>query len=342
MIKIDNATAKATRDAIDAAGTEGWWTNGDPGGGIPATIIEADWLNDLQAILRAVIDGGSVTPTKGPGGDNDLLTAINVLIGLGLPQGTLVGRLDRDTASIIKLLPSNGTNVICGIDNAVLTNAGSISFDLSAAEGGESASTPYYLYLRNLAGALDPQVSTTAPDLPGGTKPGYKSGDVTRRCVGSTWNNAAQDIVPCSWGPGGEVRFHQHDADHEYDLTPLTKSTSWREQAINLPVTADVALCHANVIMTTGDGMAVYGIEGATGILTDVETDPRVAAGAGFAYAIAASTHSGSSNKKGSSVSFEAPIITPAAPKVAWGLTDTADSNHILLVTGYRDLFAPR
>lgn len=338
MIRIDNATAVGTRPTIDAAGTPGWWTNGDPGIPTPATIVEADFLNDLQAIIMAILTAGSVTPTKGPGGDNDLLTALQAVIGLGLPQGHLVGQLKRTGDGIVQLQPLSGVDVLVGIDDAVLANTGSISFDMAShLDGGEAASTPYYLYLRNQSGSLDQEISATAPDLPAGTKPGYKSGDTTRRCVGSIWNNASQHFINCTYGPGGEVLFHEHDADHEYALA-LTKSTSWQtEVALNLPVTAVRARINASGLWGNGEGMAVYGAEGATGTLTDASADASL-----LATILAASAVDGTSNADGFGIQFDLPIVTPAAPKLAYGLTETLSADHVALVLGYTDVFGPR
>lgn len=343
MLKIDNVTAKPTRDAIDPPGTEGWFTEGDPVLAEEATVLPADFLNDLQAILRAVIDAGSVTPTKGPGGDADLLNAIRVVVNQGVPQGHLIGRLKRTGVATIELQPSSGVNVLVGIDNKVLSNTGPIVWDMAShLEGGEAPSTAYYLYLReNPTGVLDPQISATVPDLPGGTKPNYKSGDTSRRCVGSIWNRSTSAFIECTYGPGGKVLFHEHDGDHEHSLL-VSQGTSWKtEVLLNLPVTALIARISATADATSsggGFGMNVYGVEGASGTLTDGSFLP-----ASFPDIIAAALKGGSSNRQGMAVNFDLPIITPAAPKLAYGITQSLTSgSHWAIVTGYTDLFAPR
>lgn len=50
------------------------FTDGDPVGGVPATLVTDDWLNDVQENLMAVIVAAGVTPTKGRA--EDLLDAV--------------------------------------------------------------------------------------------------------------------------------------------------------------------------------------------------------------------------------------------------------------------------
>ena len=336
MIRIDNATAVGTRPTIAAAGTEGYWTNGDPGLGTPATILEADHLNDLQENLRAIIDAGGVTPTKGPGGDLDLLTAIQAIANGSVPAGTLVGDLYRSSNSVIQLRPRVGTNVFVGIDGVVLSNSGAISFDMASdLEGSESASTAYYLYLRNLAGVLDPQISATAPDLPGGTKPGYKSGDSTRRCVGSVWNNASSNFALQTWLPGGEVLFRSHDADFE-PTVGLTGS-GWQSRTLNLPLCASAVRILVAADAGSPAGSLVYGASDAS---TNPTSDFNIT-GANAGEILLALREDAATTAE-LTAEGTLPIADPSAPAVKWSSFGVALSKHQLVVKGYHDLFAPR
>jgi len=339
MIKIDNASAKATRDAIIAAGAEGWWTIGNPGGGDPATIISPDFLNDLQAILRAVIDAGSVTPTKGPGGDNDLLTAINVVVGLGLPEGTLRGHLEITGNGTIELQPLHGTDVQVGIDDVFFNHAGPIVWDMATdLDGTEAPDQPLYLYVRNNAGVLDVQISTTAPDPPDGTKAGYKTADVTRRNVGSVWNNGAQNFTPAQYLPGGLVIFKSPDAGLRFELTltDLEDKTTWSNLPINLPATAFAAVVNMAGRGTTANGMVVLGIDGATGTLTLGATDPSIVDDALLYCRI-----HGSQDSAPYAINGEIPITTPATPAISYGITRNL-FDAFFIIRGYRDIFGPR
>ncbi len=53
MFGIDHATAAEAEPARPAAGTAGYFTDGNPGSGTPATIVPAWFLNMLQNL-----DGG--------------------------------------------------------------------------------------------------------------------------------------------------------------------------------------------------------------------------------------------------------------------------------------------
>jgi microcystin-dependent protein len=51
---------------IDSAGSQGGnFTDGDPGNGVPATVVPAHWLNEVQEELVEVLAAGGVTPIKG-------------------------------------------------------------------------------------------------------------------------------------------------------------------------------------------------------------------------------------------------------------------------------------
>jgi len=45
------------------------FTDGDPVGGVPATVVTDDWLNDVQENIMAVLAAAGITPTKGRAAD---------------------------------------------------------------------------------------------------------------------------------------------------------------------------------------------------------------------------------------------------------------------------------
>jgi hypothetical protein len=77
MFRIDDPSATTSLPAPEAAGTEGYWTEGNPGSGVPATLERASWFNMIQEELRAVVVAGGLTPSKTT--YNQLLSAINAL-----------------------------------------------------------------------------------------------------------------------------------------------------------------------------------------------------------------------------------------------------------------------
>jgi hypothetical protein len=64
MLRIDVATATGSLPTPAAAGTAGYFTEGNPGTGTPATVVTADWLNAVQEELMAVIADGGLTASK--------------------------------------------------------------------------------------------------------------------------------------------------------------------------------------------------------------------------------------------------------------------------------------
>lgn len=74
MERVETSTAVAVIPALETAGTPGYCTKGNPGGGIPATIPGQDWFNGIQEEIAAVIEGQSITL------DRTNLTQLNVAI----------------------------------------------------------------------------------------------------------------------------------------------------------------------------------------------------------------------------------------------------------------------
>lgn len=64
MFATDQATASSTLPTPTAAGTAGYFTNGNPSSGVAATILDADWLNMVQQELLNVVSAGGLTPSK--------------------------------------------------------------------------------------------------------------------------------------------------------------------------------------------------------------------------------------------------------------------------------------
>lgn len=79
MFRIDSTGTKASLEAPAAPGaTVGYFTEGDPGTGVPATVVSAEWLNTVQEELVAILTAAGVTPDKT---DRDqVLTAILALM----------------------------------------------------------------------------------------------------------------------------------------------------------------------------------------------------------------------------------------------------------------------
>ncbi len=87
---------------IDGPGAtvDGKFTEGDPVGGIQATVVTDDWLNEVQEEIIGVLTSAGVTPVKGT--QNQLASAIAKII-----QGQLGNAVTTaGTATAYTLTPS--------------------------------------------------------------------------------------------------------------------------------------------------------------------------------------------------------------------------------------------
>jgi hypothetical protein len=77
MNRVDTSTAVLSLPAQETPGDPGYFTKGNPGTGLPATVPGQDWFNAVQEELMAIIEGAGLTPDKA---DTDqVLEAINIL-----------------------------------------------------------------------------------------------------------------------------------------------------------------------------------------------------------------------------------------------------------------------
>jgi hypothetical protein len=79
MYRIDNSTAATALPTPKPAGTQGFFTGGNPAIGEPATIVEADFLNTVQEELCTVATAVGAVLSKTNNGQ--VLAAILALIG---------------------------------------------------------------------------------------------------------------------------------------------------------------------------------------------------------------------------------------------------------------------
>lgn len=86
MFRIDDPTATQSLPAPSAPGTPGYFTDGNPTGGIPATRVTGEWLNAVQEELISVLDAAGIEPAKGS--NNQLATAIASLINVAVASRT--------------------------------------------------------------------------------------------------------------------------------------------------------------------------------------------------------------------------------------------------------------
>jgi len=87
MFRIDDVTAANALPTPGAAGTPGYFTEGNPGLGVPATKVTGDWLNMIQEEIANVVTGAGGALSKST--FNQLFTAIQTLIGSAVPTGNV-------------------------------------------------------------------------------------------------------------------------------------------------------------------------------------------------------------------------------------------------------------
>lgn len=64
MFRIDDATAATSLPAPETAGTEGYFTEGNPATGTPATKVRGSWLNMIQEELCAILAAAGIVRSK--------------------------------------------------------------------------------------------------------------------------------------------------------------------------------------------------------------------------------------------------------------------------------------
>ncbi|BCF98056.1 hypothetical protein PPGU19_026250 [Paraburkholderia sp. PGU19] len=64
MYQTDNSTAAVSQPAATAAGSAGFFTDGNPATSTPATIVPAEWLNAVMMELVNVVIGAGLTLSK--------------------------------------------------------------------------------------------------------------------------------------------------------------------------------------------------------------------------------------------------------------------------------------
>ncbi|MFZ6724719.1 gp53-like domain-containing protein [Undibacterium sp. MH2W] len=81
MYRIDDPSSVNQLPVPEAALTEGFFTEGNPGAGISATLLRASWFNMIQEELRNIVVAGGLTPSKTA--YNQIMNALTKFIQAG-------------------------------------------------------------------------------------------------------------------------------------------------------------------------------------------------------------------------------------------------------------------
>jgi hypothetical protein len=252
-----------------------------------------------------------------------------------------VGHLVYVDNSTVAIKSGSGGNIEINIDGTKLTQSGDLTFILgdfgvggsNLDTGSENNSTPYYLYVDNLAGVMDPVISALAPIEIGLANAGYHPTRTDERCVGSFWNDVGEDIVKFHMVNDRQM-FIEHDNDHE-PATNKNQSSSWRNLPVNIPLSASAVMFSANV-WENGAGAGFLGADGAAGSISTGSRNIYITAGALYCMSVSAANQAGSGTACG-----EIPIVNRAAPAISYGNNVNGDLTEFnILITGYTDMWA--
>ncbi|MBO9647349.1 MAG: hypothetical protein J7605_02480 [Variovorax sp.] len=132
MFAIDDPSAVAVMPTPEAAGTPGWWTEGNPALGQTATLMRASWFNALQQELLNILTAAGVTPSKTA--YNQLLASLNLLY----KPGRLLRKLIYTrVAGVQNVSVNGGSNTTTGAGTYV--PGASMSFAIAKVQAGGGA-----------------------------------------------------------------------------------------------------------------------------------------------------------------------------------------------------------
>lgn len=192
MYRIDNGSAAASLPASTAAGTAGYFTDGDPLTSIAPTILPAEWLNSIMLENLNVLAAASITPVKNQ--FDQLALAIAKLITDG--TAILHGQCQLSIiSSNIKLIPYNGNKLLIGGVAHAIPSAG-----IMLSSGGASANTLYYVYAFMYGATMTLEISGSGYVTDSSTGVLVKNSDSTRTLVGIVQTDGSANwMLSRSW-----------------------------------------------------------------------------------------------------------------------------------------------
>jgi hypothetical protein len=211
MHRIDHPTAAGVLPAPEAAGTPGFFTDGNPATGTAATVVDRDWMNSVQEEIANVIDAAGIPLLKTD--RTQLLAAVTALVNGGVtssakPRGHLAGlglanAADAEHDITVAVGSARGAN-----DNYDMVLAAALTKRIDAAwaagddagglfSGTVAADTWYHVFLirKDSDGSIDAGFDTDigAANIPAGYA-GY-------RRLGSVLTDGSANNLPfVQWG----------------------------------------------------------------------------------------------------------------------------------------------
>jgi hypothetical protein len=129
MFQTDQPTAATSLPTPAAPGTQGFFTQGNPGTGVPATILDADFMNMLMMELTNVVTAGGLTPSKTT--YTQVVSAIKALIAQ--PQTNLVsGVVGQARNLVMNVAAASATATLTADEIVVETALGGLRYCLAS------------------------------------------------------------------------------------------------------------------------------------------------------------------------------------------------------------------
>lgn len=144
MFRIDHSTAAASLPTPGAAGTQGYFTEGNPGTGTAATVVTGDWANMVQEELMAIITSAGVTPSKSS--LNQLLSAIPIIC-----KGRLLSTARKVFTDYFRIAPGDTSwTAVTGFSQAITNSAGNARVRARVRISSHLVASPNATYFRLL------------------------------------------------------------------------------------------------------------------------------------------------------------------------------------------------
>lgn len=172
MYQIDNSTAAQAIPASTSAGSKGYFTDGNPATGTPATILPAEFMNMLMMENLNVLAAAGIAPDKSK--FNQLALAISAITGSNLNWANLGGKPTTVAGFGIAdvYTKSQADALLLGKANKATTLAGYNITDAIQRGAGGYLGTPAFLGPGRFADYRESQLmslrSTATTDLPAG------------------------------------------------------------------------------------------------------------------------------------------------------------------------------
>jgi hypothetical protein len=138
MQRVRRSTAVAVQPAPPIGVAPGFFSGGNPGGGIPATVPGFEWYNDMQEEVVAPIQRAGLT--LDPADQAQLRKALDRLYGGGLRSVSANATLTADDAGLV-LIDASGGNRTITLPAANAANGRPLRFELVRTDSSANAVT---------------------------------------------------------------------------------------------------------------------------------------------------------------------------------------------------------